>query len=78
MEETGSVPNAIHMLNKHMSLARQQEIQTALKTFADVSEEGQQFMLKFRYGGFKPISASALKPMEIYAAQVQRLLEVGK
>ena len=54
--------------------ARQRELQMHLQAFAANTSAGQKFMAQYRYGGFKPISATELKAMAVYADQAKRLL----
>lgn len=74
LREVGAVPNAIYLAHSRIPPARQRELQMHLRAFAETATEGQKFMTQYRYGGFKVITAADLKPMEVYAEQVKRLL----
>lgn len=54
--------------------SRRRELQMHLRAFAANTPAGQNFMAQYRYGGFKPISATELKAMAVYADQAKRLL----
>lgn len=74
LAEVGAVPNAIYLANGNMSPQRRRALQEALLSFGNDSAEGHRFMEQYRYGGFKPITRSELKPMEAYSQRVKELL----
>jgi len=74
LSEVGAVPNAVYLAHSRISPARQRDLQMHLKAFAETTAEGHKFMAQYRYGGFKDITAAELKPMDVYAEQVKRLL----
>jgi phosphonate transport system substrate-binding protein len=74
LSEVGAMPNAVYLAHNRIPPARQRDLQMHLKAFAETTAEGQRFMAQYRYGGFKAISATELKAMDVYADQVKRLL----
>lgn len=74
LAEVGAVPNAIYLANKNMPPQRRSALEKALLDFGNNSTEGRRFMEQYGYGGFKPITTTELKPMEVYSQRVKELL----
>jgi ABC-type phosphate/phosphonate transport system substrate-binding protein len=74
LAEVGAMPNAIYLTNKKLPAQRRAALRGALLDFGNNSPEGRRFMEQYAYGGFKPITAAELKPMEAYSQRVKELL----
>ena len=74
LSEVGAVPNASYLVSDKLPKAHRNALKKALLHFANNTAEGKQFMEQYQYGGFKPIRADDLKPMEVYSQRMKELL----
>jgi phosphonate transport system substrate-binding protein len=76
VSEVASVPNATYLVRGDWPAAYRREVQQVLLRFGNESPAGLEFMKQYRYEGFKPMTPDMLKPMEPYAQQAKKLLQV--
>lgn len=74
--EVASVPNATYLVRGDWPVAYRREVQQTLLRFGNDTPAGIEFMKQYRYEGFKAMTPEMLKPMEPYAQQAKKLLQV--